>query len=182
MAWYEQYPVPSAPAEQNDAAREREDGFLARFADLGALDRNQVAELVEWKFQAMPHRRALAMRGITPERWDTRDGATGAADLIRTALAANGDYEALATMAHGAGGIYRFGPAMSSVVLAACRPDRFTVADSRALRTLRGLGMMPPGPPPLPRCLPDTGRAMRPQPAPSGPIPLDRRGRYALIQ
>jgi len=36
---------------------------------------------------------------------------------------------------------------MSSMVLAACRPERFTVADSRALKTLRGLGLMPPGPP-----------------------------------
>jgi hypothetical protein len=50
-------------------------------------------------------------------------------------------------MANGTNGIYRFGPAMSSVVLAACRPDRFTIADSKALATLRGLGRMPPGPP-----------------------------------
>lgn len=35
---------------------------------------------------------------------------------------------------------------MGSVVLAACRPGRFTVADSRALATLRRLGRMPPGP------------------------------------
>lgn len=32
-------------------------------------------------------------------------------------------------------------------VLAACRPGRFTIADSRALATLRGLGRMPPGSP-----------------------------------
>lgn len=119
----------------------------ARFAGLAVLDRNQVAELVGWKFQTMPHRRALAMRGISPERWDTRDSVAGAADLVRTALAANDDYEALVTMADGTRGIYRFGPAMSSVVLAACRPNRFTVADSRALRPLRSLGLMPPGPP-----------------------------------
>jgi hypothetical protein len=67
----------------------------------------------------MAHRRALAMRGISPERWNGRDGVPGAAGLIRMALAARDDYEALATMANGAGGIYRFGPAMSSVELAA---------------------------------------------------------------
>ncbi len=50
-------------------------------------------------------------------------------------------------MANSGGGIYRLGPAMSSVILAACRPDRFTVADSRALSTLRALGRTPPGPP-----------------------------------
>ena len=87
------------------------------------------------------------MRGISPGRWDGRDGAPGATNLVRRALATRDDYEALATMATGAGGIYRFGPAMSSVVLAACRPERFTVADSRALKTLRRLGLMPSGPP-----------------------------------
>jgi hypothetical protein len=146
IAWCEQYPSPSAPAGENTAARAAEDRFLDRFAGLAALDRGQATELVGWKFQSMPHRKALAMRGISHERWDDRDGAPGAADLIRTALAASDDYEALSTMARGTDGIYRFGPAMSSVVLAACRPERFTVADSRALKTLRRLGRIPPGP------------------------------------
>jgi hypothetical protein len=146
-AWCGQYPSPSAPASENAAARAGEDRFLARFAGLTALDRGQAAELVGWKFQSMPHRKALAMRGVSPERWDGRDGAPGAARLIRTALATSDDYQALATMASGTSGIYRFGPAMSSAVLAACRPGRFTIADSRALATLRGLGRMPPGPP-----------------------------------
>lgn len=146
MVWSRQYPVPSAPAGQNEAARAAEDKFLARFAGLGSLDRDQVAELVGWKFQGMAHRKALAMRGISPQRWDGRGGGPGAAALIGKALAASDDYEALATMASSTDGIYRFGPAMSSVVLAACRPGAFTVADSRALATLRGLGLMPPGP------------------------------------
>jgi hypothetical protein len=128
IAWCGRYPSPSAPAGENAAARSDEDRFLARFAGLAALDRDQAAALVGWKFHSMPHRKALAMRGISPERWDGHDGA---AALIRMALAAGDDY----------------GPAMSSVVLAACRPDRFTIADSKALATLRGLGRMPPGPP-----------------------------------
>jgi len=145
MAWSALYPVPSAPAERNHAAREDEDRFLARFAGLAALDRDQAAELVSWKFQGMAHRKALALRGISPERWEDHDGAPGAAAVIRRALASSDDYQALAAMA-GIGGIYRFGPAMSSVILAACKPPRFTVADSRALKTLRSLGLMPPGP------------------------------------
>ena len=44
-------------------------------------------------------------------------------------------------------GLYRFGPAMGSVVLAACRPKRFTVADRRVLKALRLLKRMPDGPP-----------------------------------
>ncbi len=54
------------------------------------------------------------MRGISPERWEGCGGEPGAADLIRQALATGGDHEALATMAIRVGGIYHFGPAMSS--------------------------------------------------------------------
>ena len=146
MAWSAQYPVPSWSAERNEAVRIDEDKFLARFAGLTALDREQVVELVGWKFQGMAHRKALALRGISPERWEDHDGVPGAAAVIRRALASSDDYQALAAMAGGARGIYRFGPAMSSVILAACQPRRFTVADSRALKTLRRLGLMPSGP------------------------------------
>jgi hypothetical protein len=146
VAWSTLYPVPSAPAERNDAARMNEDRFLARFAGLAALDRDQAAALIGWKFQGMAHRKTLALRGISPERWEDHDGLPGAAAVIRSALASSDDYQALAAMAGGVGGIYRFGPAMSSVILAACQPRRFTVADSRALKTVRRLGLMPPGP------------------------------------
>jgi hypothetical protein len=137
--WGELYPDPSASAERNAAARVTEDERLARFAGLDALDRDQVIELIGWKFGSMAHRRALAMRGISPQRWA---GPDGAAELIRRALADGDDASALVTVCR----IYRFGPAMGSVVLAACRPERFTVADSRALKALRELGRMPTGP------------------------------------
>lgn len=138
-AWSERYPDPLAPAEWNAAVRAEEDERLGRFAGVDALDSNQVTELIGWKFQSMPHRRALALRGICPARWD---GPDGAAELIRKALAESDDDKALAAVC----GIYRFGPAMSSVILAACRPSRFTVADSRALKSVRALGRMPAGP------------------------------------
>src|SRR5215472_746381 len=138
--WCELYPSPLAPAEENAAARADEDERLGRFAGLDALDRDQVIELIGWKFQSMAHRKALATRGVSLERWGGKDGA---AELIRRALANGDDDQALATVC----GIYRFGPAMGSVVLAACRPGRFTVADSRALKALRRLGRMPAGPP-----------------------------------
>ena len=79
IAWCGQYPSPSAPAGENAAARAEEDRFLARFAGLAALDRGQVAELVGWKFQSMPHRRALAMRGISPGRFTIADARALAA-------------------------------------------------------------------------------------------------------
>jgi hypothetical protein len=145
-AWQERYPDPAA-AERNAESRAAEDRWLARFDGADALDRGQVQEMIDWKFATMPHRRAQAMKGIAPDRWDGRDGAPGAAGLIRQALATPDDYEALALTAASGGGIHRFGPAMGSVLLAACRPGRFTVADSRALAALRHLGLMPPGGP-----------------------------------
>ncbi|HXZ70212.1 MAG TPA: hypothetical protein VEH31_04965 [Streptosporangiaceae bacterium] len=36
---------------------------------------------------------------------------------------------------------------MGSVLLAACQPGKFTIADSRALKALRALGLMPHGQP-----------------------------------
>ena len=87
------------------------------------------------------------MRGITPERWNNRVGSPGAADLIRQALASDDDYQALAIIAVSSGGVYRFGPAMGSVLLAACRPGKFTIADTRALKALRTFGLMPDGHP-----------------------------------
>jgi hypothetical protein len=143
--WHEQYPDPSATADRNAAARAVEDIRLSRFANLDVLDCDQAADLVRWKFQSMPHRAALAMKGISPDRWEARDGRPGAADLIRRALETSDDYEALATMARRVGGIHRFGPAMSSVVLAACRPATYTIADTRALKAVRALGLMPGG-------------------------------------
>ena len=138
-AWSEFYPDRSAPAERNAVVRAVEDEWLGGFAGLDALERGQVVGLISWKFQSMAHRRALALRGVSLERWEGRDGA---GELVRRALADQDDDGALAKVCD----IYRFGPAMGSVVLAACRPGRFTVADSRALATLRRLGRMPPGP------------------------------------
>jgi hypothetical protein len=73
-SWGELYPDPSAPAGQNAAARASEDERLGRFAGLNVLDRDQVIELIGWKFGSMAHRKALAMRGISPQRRPGRDG------------------------------------------------------------------------------------------------------------
>jgi hypothetical protein len=137
--WCSQYPDPRATAERSGTAGTSEDQRLGLFAGLDAVDRDHVVKLIQWKVQSMAHRKTLAMRGISSER---RDGQDGGAELVRKALAATDDYVALTTVC----GIYRFGPAMSSAVLAACRPSRFTVADSRALKALRGLGRLPGGP------------------------------------
>ena len=142
-AWCGQFPNPAADPHANAAARIADDAQLARFAGLDSLTLPQVKELIGWKFGSMPHRRARALDGLADTGWN---GADGARAKIRRALAARDDVEALAFIA-GPEGIYRFGAAMGSTILAACRPDRFTVADSNALLALRTLERMPPGPP-----------------------------------
>ena len=69
--WGELYPDPSAPAGQNAAARANEDERLARFAGLDVLDRDQVIQLIGWKFQSMAHHKAGRESGET-------DGQAGA--------------------------------------------------------------------------------------------------------
>ena len=123
-----------------------EDTFLARFDGLTELDRDQVTELARLEVPGDGAPQSAGAEGNTPERWGDHDSLPGAAAVIRNALASDDDHQALATMASGTGGIYRFGPAMSSAILAACQPQRFTVADRRALKTVRQLGLMPPGP------------------------------------
>jgi hypothetical protein len=57
------------------------------------LGRDRDIQLVGWKFQSVAHRKELATRRISPQRWT---GPDGAADLIRHALAGNDN--ALATV------------------------------------------------------------------------------------
>jgi hypothetical protein len=69
--------APNATADQNVAWRAEEDGKLANFVGLHALARAQAKELIEWKFQSMPHRKARALEGITTSRWRDRQGSRG---------------------------------------------------------------------------------------------------------
>lgn len=143
--WQAQYPNPTASAADNAARRAEEERRLAQFAGLDALGREQAEALIGWKFQSMPHRKARALSGVTSERWRGQHGKAGAAEIIREALGAPGDHQPLLILS-ARSGIYGFGPAMGSVILAACRPGKFTIADTRALKSLRALGLMPAGP------------------------------------
>ena len=145
-SWQARYPDPHASAEDNAAARDAEHKWLAPFSGKTVLTREEVQELVEWKFASMPHRLARAIQCIEEPRWEGSSEDVGAEELIRLALAAEDDLVALSLLSVTGGGVYGFGPAMGSVVLAACRPERFTVADSRAIKSLRALQLMPMGP------------------------------------
>src|ERR1700678_38392 len=59
-SWVLRYPDtdPLIDASENALAREREDEKLGCFLGLTALGTQQVRELIDWKFQSMPHRAA----------------------------------------------------------------------------------------------------------------------------
>jgi hypothetical protein len=138
--WLRRYPKFDGFDHENLEARVAEQARLAPYRDARSCTRDQVQDLIDWKFQSMPHRRHRALLGISPERW------VHATQRIEKALIAPGDVLPLKCLIGSRGGIFGFGPAMGSAVLAACRPETFTVADVRALTTLRAIGYVPPGP------------------------------------
>jgi hypothetical protein len=130
-AWLPRYPT--AAPWVNDAAgaalRSSEDAWLKAFSGADRLTRSQVGELIDWKWNGYPARRAHSKAGVD-EDWHHADGC------IRAALAATNRGAAVDALCSRQSGIPNWRPAMSSVVLAVCKPDDYSIADSRALRTL----------------------------------------------
>jgi hypothetical protein len=124
VQWAATYPNP-----------DREDEFLRRFANADHFTREQVDELIAWKFQSDPRRRANARRRIATERNDD------IVDFTARAIRCNDELCALllVTQLHG------IGPALGSAALMAAVPARYTVMDTRALASLRSLGLLGPG-------------------------------------
>jgi hypothetical protein len=125
-AWNTKYPGAAA-----------EDACLAPFAGARYLTEAQATALVKWKFQSDARRRAAALAGVG--EWES------ASAHIAQALAAADDYGALKATAWPGGGIKGWGPAMGSVLLAMTQPERFTIIDSRALASLKSLGLLDVG-------------------------------------
>jgi hypothetical protein len=137
--WMELYPDPRASREDNAVRRRDEGAWLARFAGKDRLSRTSVEELIAWKFPSRALYRNRALDGIG-RNW------AHVSERIKAAIASIEDEEALDLLLGSRGGIYGFGPAMGSVILAATRPDEFTIADFRALATVRRLKLLRPGP------------------------------------
>jgi len=129
--WLPGYPAvrPWVDNEARAALRRSEDAWLAGFAGLNALMRTQVEELIDWKWQGYRPQHSRARQGVS-HSWDH------ASDYIARALAEADAGEAVDALRGRTGGIPNWQTAMASVVLAACRPERYTIADSRALRTM----------------------------------------------
>jgi hypothetical protein len=129
--WLPKYPTigPWADDAVRAAFRRSEDAWLAQFEDLKSLSQIQVSELIAWKWQGYPAKRSKSQKGADGD-W------ARACRCIEQALAAtDDDGKAIDKLRWPTGGIPTWQTATASVVLAACRPDRFTVVDSYALRT-----------------------------------------------
>jgi hypothetical protein len=139
--WRRRYPYPAAWIDNraNKQCRRSEREWLAQFAGAEVLKRREVAALIEWKFGGQANRKEQALGGIaSPAAWGH------ARRCIKKALAASSPTVALDHLLGERGGISGWGPAMASVVLAACRPGVYTIADQRALRTLKALDVFSP--------------------------------------
>jgi hypothetical protein len=132
--WLPLYPNtrPWVDHEAREALRRSEDGWLDTFRGADSLSREQVHDLINWKWQGYPPKRSQSWHGVD-SNWNH------ASSRIMLGLAkadADDDNAAVDALRDRTGGIPKWETAMSSVVLAACRPALYTVVDSRALRTL----------------------------------------------
>jgi hypothetical protein len=129
--WAPRYPSagPWIDDGAKQAIREAEDAWLCRFAGKIHLTRNDVSELIDWKWQGYAAKRSRSHKGVDAD-W------THAERRIRSALIED-DLEAAVDELRGTtGGIPQWQCAMSSVVLTACHPNEFTVVDSYSLRSM----------------------------------------------
>jgi hypothetical protein len=133
------YPVDWIDDRANKRCRRSEAAWLAQFEGATTLKRREVLSLIFWKLGGSSHLMDQAVKGIEgPAAWGH------ARRQIKKALQTSNATTALDCLLDEPGGIPGWGPAMSSVVLAVCRPDTYVVADDRALRTLRTLGLYSP--------------------------------------
>lgn len=131
--WLPTYPNvrPWVDEKAREALRYSEDAWLDSYRGSCALTYKQVRDLIDWKWTASPARRSKSRRGVDAD-WNH------ASDCIARALTDAGadDIAAVDALRGRSGGIPAWETSMASVVLAACRPGLYTVADSRALHTM----------------------------------------------
>lgn len=140
--WRKRYPFPVAWVSNaaNRLSRKSEGRWFAQFEGADQLKRKQVVSLIGWKFDSDATKREQALGGVTGPRHSGH-----AKRCIKKALGTANANAALDCLVGDSGGIPGWGPDMASVVLAACRPDTYLVADHRALCALRGLDLYSPG-------------------------------------
>jgi hypothetical protein len=135
--WLPRYPVdvdgyPWVDFAANKARQASESKWLQGFAGLSVLTPDQVHELIGWKWSSRRPNLKKSIEGFESNR-------VHADTCIRAALQQTDSDTAVDALRGSTGGIPNWQCAMASVVLAACRPTEFTVADSRSLRTVMRL-------------------------------------------
>ena len=112
---------------------------MAQFDGTMNLKRREVLALAFWRLGGNSYVMEQAVKGIEgPAAWGN------ARRQIKKALATANATAALDCLLDEQGGIPGWGVTMASAVLAVCRPHAYTVADPRALRTLKTLGILDP--------------------------------------
>jgi hypothetical protein len=141
--WLGQYPRPGESVEANLALQAREDEWLQCFAGRGSIAQEEASGLVKWWFRSDEGRMVRALAGVDDDHWPAAKVCL--AEAMRVADG-EGDLAPLMWMGNVHGGVQGWGPTMSSVLLAACRPARFAMVDERALATVQVLdGSLPSG-------------------------------------
>jgi hypothetical protein len=139
--WRQRYPIPEAWVDDraNKQCRRSEARWLAQFEGSTSLKRWHVRALIARRFWADPDRQAKALWGIeSPNSWGR------ARRSIHKALEEHSPTAALEHLVGDDRGVPGWDTATASMILAACRPKAYVVADARALAALRGLGLCTP--------------------------------------
>ena len=106
------------------------DEVLSPLHGTRALDRSAALTVIQWKFNAMPHRLANARRRMTRESGETVLDITAAARACRDDGAAMRVIQILQGV----------GPALGSALLMTMSPQRWTVLDERAVASINAIG------------------------------------------
>jgi len=142
-SWLNRYPSDQdwVDDDANFACRQSEAKWLGSLRRKTGLTQCDMEQLVKWKFGRWPAARRRPLAAVMGDRHNAT------AEVVREAIADAGnhpddDVGAMNTIRWSVKG---FGVPMASVFLALYFPDRFTIADSRALGTLRAWRGYPAG-------------------------------------
>lgn len=142
-SWLNRYPSDRdwVDDDANFACRRSEAEWLCSLRLKPGLTGDDMERLVEWKFGRWPAARRQPLAAVTGDRH------RATAEVVKNAIADARDHPDDDTRAMNAirWSVEGFGVPMASVFLALYFPDRFTIADSRALGTLRAWRGYPAG-------------------------------------
>jgi hypothetical protein len=137
-AWHDRYPDVRAAWADNAKMRVAEAVRLGRIVGMTMLAQPDAEDLVHWKFDGFPLRRAKPLERISAPNWPHAERRIAEAPQVAHACPGL-DRPPLSVLSAGEMSVYRWGVAMGNAVLTTCFPRRFTVGDRRALATVQTL-------------------------------------------